>query len=184
MSTRKLVMTALTVTLLGSGAAFAQGKSEGRSHGAHDNGNNGRGAIASELKWRNAAHASAQAFLNANPDSAVGKLATLVNATNAIDDAYAAAGVDPDAELRDPLDIEADIATIDGEILALDPLSPTYDDDLAALEAEIATLEAELALPETLEAAEETKEEAEEVVGVADLSPEAVEALWELLEGK
>ena len=44
---------------------------------------NNHGAIASELGWRNAAHASENARLNANPNSAVGRLATFANATAA-----------------------------------------------------------------------------------------------------
>lgn len=201
MNTKKLVLTALTVTLLGSGAAFAQGNSNG--HGATNNGNNGNGAIASELKWRNAAHASAQAFLNANPDSAVGKLATLRNAAQATADAYAAAGVDPVDPLRDPVAIQADIDAISGlggpievvqgEIAALDPASPTYEidlialsEELAALEAGVAQLEAELALPTTLTGTQAAEAEAEAVVGIGigegQLSPEAVAALWEMLD--
>ena len=194
MNTKKLVLTALTVTLLGSGAAFAQGNGNSNGHGASDNGNNGRGAIASELKWRNAAHASEQAFLNANPNSAVGKLATLRDATQAATDAYEAAGVDPADPLRDPTLIQADVDGLSGaggsieavqaDIDALDPTSPTYEDDLVALaeelaplEVELAQLEAELALPDSVAA----QEEAEAVVGVDDLSDEALTALWDML---
>lgn len=186
MNKTKLVLAALTVTALSSGAVFAQGNGNGNG--------NGNGAIASELKWRNAGHASAQAFLNANPNSAVGKLATLRDATQATTDAYAAAGVDPLDPLRDPALIQADIDAISGEggsvelvqadIAALDPTSPTYEADLAALAAELAAmeaaaaqLEAELALPTT----EAAQAEAEAVVGIDDLSEEALAALWELL---
>lgn len=204
MKTKKLVLTALTVTLLGSGAVFAQGNSENSNgHGANDNGNNGRGAIASELKWRNAAHASAQAFLNANPNSAVGKLATLRNAAQATADAYTAAGVNPADPLRDPVDIQTDIDAISGaggsiegvqaDIDLLDPASPTYEFDRAslteemeALEAIAAQFQAELILPTTLVGTQDAEAQAEAVVGIGtgdgELSPEAVAALWELLE--
>ena len=59
-------------------------------------GNNGRGAIASELKSLNAAHASPNAMANASPDSMPGKLNTykenrlaLVEAVEEQDEAYA-----------------------------------------------------------------------------------------------
>ncbi|OUS05383.1 hypothetical protein A9Q96_11570 [Rhodobacterales bacterium 52_120_T64] len=217
MNTKKLVLTALTVALLCGGTAFAKnngnsnGNSENSSGNSGDNGNhgnegnngnngndgnNGNGAIASELKWRNAAHASAQAFLNANPDSAVGKLATLRDATLAAASAYAAAGVDPADPLRDPADIQADIDAISGagglieaaeaEIALLDIASDTYGADLvtltgtiAALEEDVLVLEAELALPDVPEVQAEI--EAKAVVGVEELSEEALAALWDLL---
>ena len=199
MNMKKIALTALTVTVLGSTAAFAQGKGNGVENGggASNNGNNGNGAIASELKSANAAHASAQAFLNANPNSAVGMLATMRDdAAQAASDAYEAAGVDPEDELRTPEDIQADIdalseldrtiEAIQGDIAALDPESETYEADLAALaeelaarEAELATLALELALPEALEAAED---EALASVGLDDLSDEALIVLWDLLD--
>lgn len=75
MNTKKLVLTALTIALFSGSAAFAGGggkSNNGNGRGASDNGRNSNGAIASELKWRNAGHASAQAFLNANENSSVG----------------------------------------------------------------------------------------------------------------
>ena len=100
-----MVLATLSIALLSGGAALAQGK--GKSDEARNDGNNGNGAIASELKWRNAAHASAQALLNANSGSSVGGLATFKDATLAaegaalaVQGAYEAAGVDPDADPR------------------------------------------------------------------------------------
>ncbi|MCK4860994.1 MAG: hypothetical protein KAS85_03645 [Rhodobacteraceae bacterium] len=190
MKTKKLVLAALTVTLLGSGAVFAQGNSNG--NGASNNGNNGRGAIASELKWRNAAHASAQAFLNASPDSAVGKLATLVNTTNALEQGYADALVDLVVPIRTSEEIAAEILLTDAALLA-DSEYMTVEDyatlvqehaDAVVYEDAKAAFEA---TPEFLEMdAAETA--AEVVVGIGigegELSADAVEALWGLLEGK
>ena len=193
MKTKKLVLTALTVTLLGSGAVFAQGNSgNSNGHGASNNGNNGRGAIASELKWRNAAHASAQAFLNASPDSAVGKLATLVNTTNALEQGYADALVDLVVPIRTSEEIAAEILLTDAALLA-DSEYMTVEDyatlvqehaDAVVYEDAKAAFEA---TPEFLEMdAAETA--AEVVVGIGigegELSADAVEALWDLLEGK
>ncbi len=211
MNKKKLVLAALTVTLLSSGAVFAQGKGNGAERGGHaaENGNsngngngNGNGAIASELKWGNAAHASEQAFLNAAPNSAVGMLATMreavESATEGAADAYAAAGVNPEDPLRDPALIQGDIDAISGtggsieavesDIAALDPASATYEADLAALaeelaalEADAAQLEAELAIPAALEEAEAAVAQAEADAGFENLSEEALAALWEML---
>lgn len=192
MNTKKLVLTALMVAMVSGSAAFAGpgGKGNGNgggnenSRGARDNGRNTNGAIASELKWRNAGHASAQAFLNANEDSAVGQLATFKNTTQAVLELYAAAGVVAGAELRDPTLIDADILLVQADILLLDPLSGTFDADLAALNAKLAQLEAEQTLPADLVEPLAAEEEAAEVVGIDDLSDAAIDALWDLLEGK
>ena len=202
LNTKMVVLTALTITLLSSGGAFAQGKSGtagsnrnnaggGNSQAGAQNGN--QGAIASELKWRNAAHASAQAFLNASPNSAVGKLAIYKEATEAAEQAYAVAGVvDPDAYIaRDILVIEGEIAAVltaigdldindpiyDPLSPTFDPTAPTYEEDLGLLGAELAALESELELVEVLV----VEDEAIQLVGADTLSDEALTALWELL---
>jgi hypothetical protein len=211
MNTKKLVLAALTVTLLGSGAAFAQGNGNGNSnghgasnngnhgasnngnHGASNNGNNGRGAIASELKWRNAAHASEQAFLNASPDSAVGKLATLRDAAQATAEAIALAGLEPGTEIRAPLDIQADIDLLTAptrtaeEIAAeltqaiIDNLDTTdLVNELAAAE-EYEALVTELEVSEGLADVLAAEAEAGAVVGLDELSDDALDALWDLL---
>lgn len=188
MNTKKLVLTALTVTLLGSGAVYAKGGNNGNSadRGARDNGRNGHGVIASDLKWRNAAHASAQAFSNPDSDSAVGLLAALTS--SAINEAYAAAGVSPIDTLRDEGDILEDISGIEDLMSFLDPVldAEAYD----ALQKELDELNAELVLPDTLTALEgdpdKAKElaDAEEGVALDELDEESIIALWELLEGK
>ena len=219
MNTKKLVLAALTVTLLGSGAAFAGSGNNGNGRGAADNerNTNGNGAIASELKWRNAAHASEQAFLNASPNSAVGKLAALRDARDEAAYAYVEAGVDQTDPLRDPeviRDAINDILSIypnelaavqtaqgnfdtavlagatDVEIEALKALvtdAQTSLDTAIALagdDVELAELKAELALPEVQEVKEETIAEAVVGIGIGEgeLSAEAVEALWDLLD--
>lgn len=193
MNTKKLVLTALTVTLLSTGAAIAgsgnNGNGNSNGNGASNGGNNGRGAIASELKWRNAAHASAQAFLNANSNSAVGKLATLVNAT---DDAAAALVL---AGLRDPAVIQAELDLLTAPTKTSKELQDEIDAALyanssadvsglltdlgkaLAYEALEKELKDSLALPEV-----QAQAEAEAVVGVDDLSDEALAALWDMLD--
>ena len=195
MKTKKLVLTALTVTLLGSGAVFAQGNSgNSNGNGANDSGNNGRGAIASELKWRNAAHASEQAFLNASPNSAVGKLATYRAATEALAAAWEEAELGPDAIVRPPEDVQAEIdlyieiPRTSAEIqIAIDEAA-VAGTDTTLLEAEKLAAEAyeallvELELSESLAGVIAAEAEATAVVGADLLSEEAYDALWELLE--
>ncbi len=195
MNTKKLIFTALAIALLGSSAVFAQGNGNSNGQGARDNGNNGNGAIASELKWRNAAHASAQAFLNANPDSAVGKLATLRDAAQATADALDAAGVVPGTDIRDPADIQADIDALDVPPLTSEEVEEAIDflldfdqlADLSTLEEDLAAalayeaLLAELEVSESLVDVLAAEDEAADVVGLGDLSDDAFAALWDML---
>lgn len=197
MNTKNLVLTALAVTVLSSGSVFA--KDNGNGNGNNGNGNgNGNGAVASELKWRNAAHASAQAFLNASPNSAVGKLATLRDARVATAEAYEATGIAPGTELRDPLVIQAEIdglvaptrtseevqAEIDLALAVEPPL------DVTALQTELAAAKAYEGLVAELEATNllnvvlAAEAEAGAVVGVGELSVGALEALWGMLDSK
>jgi hypothetical protein len=194
MKMKKMVLAALSIALLSGVAALAQGR--GKSDEARSDVNNGNGATASELKWRNAAHASAQALLNANSGSSVGRLATFKDATLAaegaalaVQGAYEAAGVDPDADPRLAEDILFDIADAllaiaDAEIAGMDVGSGEY----LALLADWVTLEAELALEDALVdliAAEattaESKATADADIGIEDLSEDAITALWALL---
>lgn len=70
------------VALAGPAIAAKGGNGNGNSNGnranaqsqSADKGNNGRGAIASELKGLNAAHANINGMMNANPDSQVGQI--------------------------------------------------------------------------------------------------------------
>ncbi len=60
----------------GNGNGNGNGDSRGNSANAQsaEKGNNGRGAIASELKGLNAAHANINGLMNANPNSQVGQI--------------------------------------------------------------------------------------------------------------
>jgi len=141
------------VFLLSADQAFAQGKGNcgnngngnGRGNGnqpsasqqnvdgdegSEDEGKPGRGAIASELKGLNAAHANINALMNASPNSQVGRIASYYFAVNATDDLLAdiaAAEGYFDAETLES------IAAYEDAIAALDPESPTYDAELEAL---------------------------------------------------
>ena len=98
--------------------------------GSEDEGKPGRGAIASELKGLNAAHANINALMNASPNSQVGRIASYYFAVNATDDLLAdiaAAEGYFDAETLES------IAAYEDAIAALDPESPTYDAELEAL---------------------------------------------------
>ena len=141
------------VFLLSADQAFAQGKGNsgnngngnGRGNGnqpsasqqnvdgdegSEDEGKPGSGAIASELKGLNAAHANINALMNASPNSQVGRIASYYFAVNATDDLLAdiaAAEGYFDAETLES------IAAYEDAIAALDPESPTYDAELEAL---------------------------------------------------
>ncbi len=99
-----------------------------------------RGALASELKGLNAAHASPVALANAAPDSQVGRIATYRDAAlgslsagadvAAAEQAYAealTALADYDATYDGPT-----LAEIEAELARLDPDSPDYDPDYVA----------------------------------------------------
>ena len=58
----------------GNGNGRRAERENGNGNRSSERGNNGRGAIASELKGLNAAHASQNALENASPDSMPGKL--------------------------------------------------------------------------------------------------------------
>ncbi|MBW6505343.1 MAG: hypothetical protein K0B00_01185 [Rhodobacteraceae bacterium] len=136
-----------------------EGGNKGGNSAAGNSGNSGNrggksdtGAMASELKGLNAYHASAQAFANAAPNSQVGRIESYrvavgeAQAIAALASNAAADAADADAALllllaerqalldgysgRTPEEIEAAI----GELVAG---SPTYDVDLAALNAEL-----------------------------------------------
>ena len=97
--------------------------------------------LASELKGLNAVKANPNALENASPNSQVGRIAAYRDAALATAEV---ATVLADAEaVRDDLpvpartvaEIDADIVAIDTAIGLLDTASPTYDADLAALQA-------------------------------------------------
>lgn len=135
----------------GKGGDHGGGQGKGNSGGKHGGqgtagddvavlgkGNaSARGALASELKWLNAAHANPEAFASAAPGSRVGQIgayreAALLTqqgetAVTEAEDALAAAV--EGHEGRTSAEIDADIA-------GLDPAAADYDAQLAELEAE------------------------------------------------
>ena len=79
---RGAVVVTTVVALAGPALAAKGGNGNGNSNGNRanaqsqnsDKGSNGRGAIASELKGLNAAHANINGMMNANPESQVGQI--------------------------------------------------------------------------------------------------------------
>lgn len=134
--------------LLGADAAFAQGKSNGNGNssgngngGDHGNGgNNGnsnrsngnsKGAVASELKGLNAAHANEQALLNAAANSQVGVIATYRETTleqRRLQEQLANLGVDPSA--YDPTKLPTQ-EQVEEYLATLDSGSDNYDEATA-----------------------------------------------------
>lgn len=119
--------------------------------GTEDDDKRGRGAIASELKGLNAAHANINALMNASPNSQVGRIASYYFAVNATDDLLADIAASEGYFDQATLD---EIAAYEDALAALDPESPTYDAELEALtnslnqvyEDLITDLDAEIAL--------------------------------------
>ncbi len=186
LNVRNLVQTALTVVLLSSVGAYAQGHG-GNAGGAQNNEraamqndrtaaqNDNRGAVASELKSGNAAHASAQAFMNVNPESTVGNLAEYKDARQAVMNAYEDAGISPNAsyQARDMFMIEGRIQAVKVALEGLVKTSPTYTEDHDKLVASLTSLEAELVLAAALA----READAIYMVGADTLSSEALMAL-------
>ncbi|PWE48083.1 hypothetical protein DEM26_20120 [Thioclava sp. NG1] len=96
-----------------------------------------QGALASELKGLNAAHASPTALANAAPNSQVGRIAAYkaaVLATGELDQQL--------ADARQTLsELQSQVArtpdAVEADIDALDPTAPDYRDQLAALQSEL-----------------------------------------------
>lgn len=125
------------------------------------------GAVASELGWRNAAHASETARANAAPNSAVGRVAAYrdaVEGTNGLE-ADVAAAEDELGRLEGLTDDEIDEEFPDGG----------YNDAVTAATDTLA--EAEVALEDA-----PTAEEALGLIDGHDLSEEAIAALHEMLD--
>lgn len=154
-----------------------------------------RGALASELKGLNAAHASDMALLRASPNSRVGRIATYKAAAETT---IAAKGelAEAEAALADLIASRTarPVADVLADIDALDPTAADYLDSLAALEAELeaAMLEDEaiVGAEEAVALAEATVEEAVVAEDAAfstasdgrELSAEAMEYFRSLLE--
>ena len=104
----------------GNGNGNSGGNGNGNSGGNGNGNGNGNGAIASELKGLNAAHANANAFANASPNSMPGKL-------NLYSEAVGAVGVAEDAlaAANDSLaQAQADLDAAQAELTRLNGLTP------------------------------------------------------------
>ncbi len=111
----------------GNSGGNGGGGGNGNGNGGNGDGGNGRGAVASELKGLNAAHASPNALLHANPNSQVGRIATYKTA--------ALATVEAQSALEDLTPPARTIAEIEADMLLLDP---TLDAEaLAVLQLEL-----------------------------------------------
>lgn len=150
----------------------AAAEANGNGNGNGNSGNNGGGkpeaaGFASELKGLNAYHASAQAAAHAAPNSQVGRIETYrtsagaaLEAANTAASAAAAALAATEAQAM----LTAELAAlndgysgrssdeINAALAALDPASPTYAADVAALEAELAAAATQEAAAAALDA--------------------------------
>lgn len=161
------------------------------------NANPGRGAIASELKGRNAVNASATAFANASPNSMVGQIATY---SNAVDDLAEAETDLADAE-KAVVDAEKAVADAKAAVeTAQKALNDAADDDAKAdakdaledAEDDLETAEGDLAKAEdaakdaekAVADAETAVDESSTAIGLDTLSDEALEAFHDELAGK
>ena len=151
------------------------------------------GALASELKGLNAAHASPTALANASPNSQVGRIAAYAAAVNAVAEAEQNLG-DAQTALNELLDnpprsiedIQADIDALadpegaDADALAAlnDEMSAaeSYDDRVAGLEGDIETYEGQIE-----EGAETQSAAVLDASNGRELSPEALAELHDLL---
>lgn len=137
-----LVLAASTLALAVTPALADNGKGNSNGHGKNQGAatqtaaaKSNHGALASELKGLNAAHASETALANAAPNSRVGRIATYRDAALLTLEKIA---------LRDQAQADLDalpvptrsVEEIDAAIALLDPLALDYATTLAALEAE------------------------------------------------
>ena len=180
--------------------AFAQGNSENR--GQNRDRTENHGATASSLGALNAAHANANAFANASPNSRVGLIAIYQAAVEATDEAQstydlvvealaAYDGVDEDGNPI-PYDYatETDYASFEDYIAAY---AETLDENGEATEA---TAEFSDANPywetvadvadaeDALAEVDGSETEALEAAANKEITDEVVEALWDLLEAQ
>ena len=146
---------------------------------------NGRGAIASELKWMNAAHANQNALENASPNSRPGQLYVLQ--TEAVEAAKAEA---MEAEALALFEASLQPVVVEGEEPVVDPEPIPTAEELAAMsDEEIMAMypdsdEAEnyiMARASSDAADDEVDMVLDELTGGEDLSPEAMAELERLL---
>jgi hypothetical protein len=131
-----LSATALALAVTPALADNGKGKSHAKGAAAQSaSAKSNHGALASELKGLNAAHASSNAMANADPESQVGRIALYRDA--ALLTIEKAALVDQLAEDLAGLPVPTrTVADIDAEIAGLDPLAEGYAEALALLEEE------------------------------------------------
>jgi hypothetical protein len=147
------------------------GNATGHAEGGPAGTNNGNGNLASAMGSLNAAHASANGLAHANrAHSRVGKLAAYMDAMAVYETAYADV---TEADWIIYNDLMDDIA-------ALDPDSPTYDADKAALQAEADLITAAIDAAATDAAG--NLEDAANKDGLIDAT--VVDAVNSLLDGK
>lgn len=167
---------AFTASPAVAGNAYGRDGNPGNATGHAENGgpagtNNGNGNLASAMGSLNAAHASTNGLAHANREqSRVGMLAAYMDAMAVYETAYA--------------DVtEADWIIYNelmDDIAALDPDSPTYDGDKAALQAEADLITAAIDAAAT-DAADNLKDAANKN-GLIDAT--VVDAVNSLLDGK
>ncbi len=192
-ATALMLSTIATVsTFVTADTAYAErgngnGNGNGRANrGNSERGNNGRGAIASELKWMNAAHANANAFANASSNSRPGQLNTFKEEYAAAQAAVASAQEALDAAEDDLAEAEAIrdfLLTLDETTYVPTETYPTYAEALAAAEnnvlfysGAVTTAEGELAAANALVDAA-----VDGLDGGSDLSEDAFAALLSML---
>ena len=121
----------------GNKVASTDDSSSAASSSSNKNVANGKGKIASKLGALNAAHASAQAFAHASPNSRIGRIAAYYHANEAAAEAAAAA-----SEAQANLDLVKAVTAAQAEIDALDPTDPDYDANLAAAQTKLTEAQA------------------------------------------
>jgi hypothetical protein len=111
----------------GNGNGNSNSNSQGNANGQGKDGNNGRGAISSELRGLNAAHASDTAFLNASPNSQVGRIAVYRDAAVATETAKGEWASAYDAYLAYQATYTGPTAAdLTALLAATDPTAPEY----------------------------------------------------------
>ncbi|MBE9556997.1 MAG: hypothetical protein IMF08_09090 [Proteobacteria bacterium] len=135
-----------------AGNAYGKDGNPGKAAGHAENGgpaatNNGNGNMASAMGSLNAAHASANGLAHANAKSKVGMLAAYMDAMVVYEAEYGLVDwAAYDLIIADIATIDGDIAALQADIDALDPEDTDYVTDKQALEDQIGVLEGDKAV--------------------------------------
>lgn len=146
-------LMAISTLPANAGNAYGQDNNPGKSKGhavnaaAPASAANAHGKLTAAMGSLNAAHASPQAFRNANPRSRVGALAAYMEAMVAYEGKWLAR---QDVE-EDIARLDAQITDLANQIAALDPEAEGYEEQKTALGEQIGALEAEKAELEDLQ---------------------------------